>query len=157
MSIIAKSQSLSRQLKDNLAKRLPSTYVISESLDSQGARLLISADSTPAAGEQVVAIRIKGQDTQFSNVIAQAQTVYTPMVAQVIQEASTIANVGLLTLANQAVIDAELARLSIKQDRYMNSNTTVPALSQFQADGSVSGSSLVVSISPDLYWPLSGQ
>lgn len=155
MSIIAKSQSLSRQLKDNLAKRLP-TYTISESLDSQGARLLISADSSPAAGEQVVAIRIKGQDTQFSNVIGQAQTVYTPMVAQVIEEASASAGVALLTHANQCMIDWELARLGIKQERYLNANTTAVALSQYAADGSVTGSSLVATIS-DLYWPLSGQ
>lgn len=157
MSKIAKSQSLIRILKDNLAKRLPSTYVISESLDSQGDRLLISADSTPAAGEQVVAIRIKAQDTQFLNSIGSAQDVYTPMIAQVIEEASTIAGVSLITLANRSQIDLELARLSIKQERYLNANTTVPALSQFQSDGSVSGSTLAASVSPDLYWPLSGQ
>lgn len=157
MSIIAKSQSLMRALKDNLQKRLPSTYVFSDSLDSQGARLLISADSTPAAGEQVIAIRIKGQDTQFNNVIQQAQTVYTPMICQVIEEASTIAGVSLITLANRAQIDCEINRLSVKQERYLNANGTVPAVSQFAADGSVTGSTLAASVSPDLYWPLSGQ
>lgn len=157
MSIIAKSQSLMRALKDNLQKRLPSTYVFSESLDSQGARLLISADATPAAGEQVVAIRIKSQDTQFNNVIQQAQQVYTPMICQVIEEASATAGVSLITLANRSQIDLEINRMGVKQERYLNANGTVPAMSQYAADGSVTGSTLAASVSPDLYWPLSGQ
>jgi len=156
MSIIAKSQSLIRPLKDNLTKRLPSTYVLTDSLDSQGARLLISADATPATGEQVVAIRIRGQDQQFQDVIGNAQRTYSPMVAQVIEEASSISGVSLITLANRIKIDWELARLGCKQERYLNTNGTVPALSQFAADGSVSSSNFNQEIS-DLYWPLSGQ
>lgn len=156
MSIIAKSQSLARKLKDSLQKRLPSTYVISESLDSQGARLLISADATPATGEQVVAIRIKGQDQQFSDVIGSAQRTYSPMVAQVIQEAGAVAGTALLTHVNQSILDWELASMGCKQQRYLNDNGTVPALSQFAAAGSVSTSTLSAEIS-DLYWPLSGQ
>ena len=157
MSIIAKSQSLMRVLKNNLQQRLPSTYVFTESQDSQGAMLLISADSTPAAGEQVVAIRAKGQDQQFSDVIGNAQRTYSPMVFQVIEEASTVSGVSLITLLNRIKIDMELARPGVKQVRYLNTNGTVPALSQFQADGSVSGSNFNQEISPDLYWPLSGQ
>lgn len=157
MSIIAKSQSLMRVLKNNLQQRLPSTYVFTESQDTQGAMLLISQDATPAAGEQVVAIRAKGQDQQFSDVIGNAQRSYSPMIFQVIEEASTIAGVSLMTLLNRIKIDMELARPGVKQERYLNANGTVPALSQFQTDGSVSSSTLNQSIAPDLYWPLSGQ
>lgn len=156
MSTNAKSQSLARSLRDNLRKRLP-TFTISESLDAAGSRLLISADATPAAGEQVCAIRIKFQDTQFDDVIGQDQRVYTPCVAQVIEENSTIANVSLLTMANKAAIDAELGRLGIKQERYMTANTVVPALSQFAANGSVTTATLRASLAADIKWPLSGQ
>lgn len=156
MSIIAKSQSLIKPLKDSLTKRLPSTYVLTESLDSQGARLLISADATPAAGEQVMAIRIRGQDQQFQDVIGNAQRTYSPMVVQVIEEESTISGVSLMSLSNRIKIDWELARLGCKQERYMNANTAVPAMSQFASDGTVSSSTLNQGIS-DLYWPLSGQ
>jgi glyoxylase-like metal-dependent hydrolase (beta-lactamase superfamily II) len=37
--------------------------VFSESADAQGSRLLISQDATPATGEQVIAIRIEGEQT----------------------------------------------------------------------------------------------
>lgn len=158
MSTIAKSQSLMRALRDNLQKRLPSTYVFSESLDAQGSRLLISADATPATTEQVCAIRIKPQDQQFNNVIGQSQLTYTPMIAQVIEEATAAsATVSLLTLANKSQIDQELMRMSVKQERYINAAGTVPAVSQYAADGTVTGSTLATTVSPDLYWPLSGQ
>lgn len=155
MSNLAKAQSLSRVLKERIQMRLPS-FVISESSDSQGSILLISQDSTPAAGEQVMAIRIKAQDTQFSDSIGNAQNSYSPMVIQVIEEASATAGVSLLTLANRMQLDCELARCGCKQERYQNANTVVPAVSQFAADGSVSTSTLRATIS-DLRWPLSGQ
>jgi len=157
MSTIAKSQAIMRDLKDRLQKKMPSTYVFSESFDAQGARLLISADASPAAGEQVIAIRIEGESTAHKDVLGSAQRVYAPLKAQVIEEASTISGVSLITLVNRLMVDLELARMGLKQDRYMNANTVVPAVSQFAADGSVSSSSLIASLPFDMYWPLSGQ
>ncbi len=157
MSTIAKAQAIMRELKERLQKKLPSTYVFTESSDVQGSRLLISADATPAAGEQVVAIRILSEQTAHKDVLGNAQRVYAPLRAQVIEEASTISGVSLITLANRLQIDLEMARMGLKQDRYMNANTTVPAVSQFAADGTVSGSTLIASLPFDMYWPLSGQ
>lgn len=157
MSTIAKSQAIMRDLQDRLQKKMPSTYVFSASFDTNGARLLISQDSTPSAGEQVVAIRIEGESTAHKDVLGNPQKVYAPLKAQVIEEASTIAGVSLITLANRLNIDLELARMGVKQERYMNANATVPAVTQFQADGTVSGSSLIASLPFDMYWPLSGQ
>jgi len=157
MSIIAKSQNLMRVLQDHLTLRLGSSYFFTTSQDSQGAQLLISQHSPAVAGEQNIAIRAIGQDQQFSDVIGNPQRTYSPMKFQVIEEASTISGVSLLTLLNRVKIDMELARPGVKQERYLNANGTVPALSQFQTDGSVSGSTLNQSIAPDLYWPLSGQ
>lgn len=156
MSAQAKSLAIMRDLKDRLQKKMAG-YVFSESQDAQGSRLLISADATPAAGEQVIAIRILPEQTAHKDVLGSAQRVYAPLRAQVIEEASTIAGVSLITLANRLQVDLELARMGLKQERYLNANTTVPAVSQFQADGSVSGSSLIASLPFDMYWPLSGQ
>jgi hypothetical protein len=154
---IAKSQSLVRALQDQLSKRLPSLS-ISSSMDSQGARLYISQDaSTPIAGDQTVLIRIKGENTQFSDVIGLPQNVFSPSIAQVIEEASSIPDVSLMSLANRLVIDMELAKQGMKQERYMNSNGSAPAMSQFAADGSVSGSNLILSFAADQYHPQSGQ
>ena len=157
MSIIAKSQSLMRVLQNNLQLRLPSTYTFTATQDTAGAQLMISQSSTPTAGEQNVAIRAIGQDQQFTDVIGNAQRTYSPMKFQVIEETSSVANVSLLTLANRVAIDMELARPGVRQERYLNANGTVPALSEFHTDGTVATATLVATIAPDLYWPLSGQ
>lgn len=157
MSSIAKSQAIMRDLKERLQKKMPASYQFSESMDAQGARLLISADATPAAGEQVIAVRILPEKTAHQDILGSAQKVYAPLRAQVIEEASTISGVSLITLANRLQVDLELARMGLKQERYLNANTAVPAVSQFAADGSVSSSTLIASLPFDMYWPLSGQ
>lgn len=154
---LKKAQAIARDLKSRLALRLPSGYLIQEAQDDHGVMLLISQDATPAAGEQVVAIRILPEVTDHKNVIGLPQDVYAPLRAQVIEEASTLAGVSLLTLENRCKIDLELARLGLKQERFLNANGTVPALSQFAAAGAVTGSNLVASLPFDLYWPLAGQ
>jgi len=157
MSIIAKSQALMRQLQDNLQLRLPSSYVFTAAQDTAGAQLLISQHYPAVAGEQNIAIRAIGQDQQFTDVIGNPQRTYSPMKFQVIEESSSISGVSLLTLLNRVSIDMELARPGVRQERWMNANGTVPALSEFNTDGSVSTASLILAIAPDLYWPLSGQ
>jgi hypothetical protein len=157
MSATSKAQAIMRDLKERLQRKLPSTYVLNQSEDASGSILLISADATPAAGEQVVAIRIEAEKTAFTDVLGLAQKVYAPLRAQVIEESSTIAGVSLITLANRLQIDLEIARTGLKQERYMNANATVPAISQFSADGSVASSTLIASVPFDMYWPLSGQ
>lgn len=150
MSEIAKQQSLIMELKSRLQKRLPS-WTFTESMDDSGMRLLASADATPAAGEQVLAIKFKMESTQFENSIGVAQKVFSPSVCQIIQEA------GILSLVNQLIIDLEVSRMGVTQERFQNTAASVPAVSQFQDDGSVTGSTLIARIANDLYWPLSGQ
>lgn len=156
MSALAKIQMLMLNLKERLQKRLPAGYVFQESADDKGLRLLISQDATPAAGEQVIAIRILAVASAHKDIVGQ-EKVFGPLKAQVIEEASTVSGVSLITLANRAHVDMELARLGIIQERYLNANGTVPAVSQFANDGTVSTSSLAAVIVPDLYYPLSGQ
>ena len=230
---IAKSQSLIRALKDQLSKRLPA-YTIQESLvNSAGDSLMISQSASPTAGQNNIAIRVGFQDTQFTNVIGQPQDVYTPMRADLIEEAmaagpwvvtatsfnatigavyqsangsvfsvnntvvaGTVLNLngldrpdasGILTrlsgtgdasityasfvavspapgaaislcsMAFQQAIAAELNKMGIKQRWYLNAKGTVPAVSEFAADGSVTTAVLQIELAPDQYWPLSGQ
>jgi hypothetical protein len=152
-----KQAAIMRDLYDRLTKKLPTTYFFTQAMDQQGSQLLISQSSTPTAGQQNVAIRIESDVTAFLDVIGNPQKVYAPLKAQVIEESSTITGVSLLTLLNRLKIDLELARMGIKQERWLNANGTVPALSQFVSDGTISGSTLVASLPFDMYWPLSGQ
>lgn len=161
---IAKSQSLIRALQDQLSKRLAppafaAAYTIVESLaNSAGDTLMISQSATPTAGQNNCAIRIGFQDTQFSDVIGLSQSVYSPMRADVIQEATAAsASVSLCSMAFQLAISVELAKMGIKQRWYLNANGTVPAIAEFNADGTVSTAVLQSTIAPDAYWPLSGQ
>jgi hypothetical protein len=155
---IAKSQSLIRALKDQLSKRLPA-YTIQESLvNSAGDTLMISQSASPTAGQNNVAIRIGFQDTQFTDVIGLPQSVYTPMRADIIQEATAAsASVSLCQMAFQQAIAAELDKMGIRERWYLNANGTVPAVSEFAADGSVTTAVLQIELAPDQYWPLSGQ
>lgn len=156
MNAKLKAQAMMLQLKERLQKRMPSSYVFSESLDDQGPRLLISQDTTPAAGEQVIAIRLLGVDSEAKDIIGEKR-VFAPVRAQIIMEESSISNVSLITLANHIRVAVELNRMGLLQEWYMTANGTVPAVSMFAADGSVSTATLRIKVSPDLYYPLLGQ
>ena len=161
---IAKSQSLIRALQDQLGKRLSSPayatpYTLVESLiNSAGDTLMVSQSATPTAGQNNCAIRMGFQDTQFSDVIGNPQNVYTPMKADIIQEATAAsASVSLCSMAFQLAISIELCKMGVKQRWYLNPNGTVPAVSEFAADGTVTTAVKQIELSPDAYWPLSGQ
>ena len=153
---IFKQQSLVNVINERLHLRLPA-LLVSQALNNAGAAILFSQHSPAVAGEQNIAIRVKAQDTQFNDVIGNAQVVYSPMIIQVILESSTIAHVPLLLMANMQAMQAELERLGCKMEIWLNANATVPALSQFNADGSISGSTFECEVASDLLWPLSGQ
>lgn len=155
---IAKSQSLVRALIDQLSKRLP-TWTLTESLTNGGDTLMVSQSATPTAGQSNAAILIGYQDTQFNDVIGNPQNVYTPMEAQIVEEASAAsASVSLVTLSFQLCVMVELGKMGIKQAWYLNPNGTVPAVSQFSAVPTApTGATLQINIAPDQYWPLSGQ
>jgi hypothetical protein len=157
---LAKSQALIRAMSDNLMKRLPSTYVITQSFDSVGARLSISASSSWTTGTDAVYIRICGDNTQFSDIIGNPQNVYSPLIAQVISEASTAGNgttaTSWTTMTN---IMAELLRAIGKTDLFTTANGTSPLTSTLfdSADTGVTGATFVAEVRSDLNWPLSGQ
>ena len=157
VSSIAKSQAIMRDLTDRLQKKLP-TSTFTSAVDVYGPQLLITM---PGSG-QVMAIRIENEQSNFTDIIGSPQVVYAPLKAQVIEEASATAGVSLMLLVNRLAVDLELARMGLKQERWMNANGTLPTLAQFQSGGStpsptVTGSTLIASLPFDMYWPLSGQ
>lgn len=165
---IAKSQSLIRALQDQLGKRLGSPayatpYTLVESLiNSAGDTLMVSQSATPTAGQNNAAIRMGFQDTQFSDVIGNPQNVYTPMKCDIIQEATvtpaTATSASLCSMAFQLAVSVEICKMGVKQRWYLNPLGTVPAVSEFNADGTVSATAVKqIELSPDAYWPLSGQ
>lgn len=147
---IAKANTLMLKLKEMLKLKLPS-FVQTDSVDTNGyPTLLLSADSTPAAGEQNIFIRIITDSTAFVDSIGNSQSVYSPHVIQSVEEASTVANVSLLTLANRAQIDWSISRLGCKEEKYLRANGTAPGLSD------ISSANLKAKVADD-YFPLSSQ
>lgn len=147
---IKKAQSLIDSLESKLTLRLP-TFTITKSVDAKGSMLLISADATPAAGEEVMAIRIKPMEEERVNSIGLPQESFSPSVAQVIEEAAVA-----FAIKTKVCIESELAKLGVAQERYSKTAGTVPTLAMFLADGTVNAT-LDASLSNDAKWPLSGQ
>lgn len=149
MAQLAKAQSLIRDLKERLQIRFPS-YVLDESMDSEGAILLIQKDSSWATTENAAAIRIKPEGTVMKDSIGQSQAVFSPHVAQIVEEESATANIAVNTLPFKAALECEIARLGLRQERYLSAAGTKPVVAEIV----FSNLKAVVS---DLYHPLSQQ
>lgn len=131
---IAKANTLMLKLKEEIRQKLPS-FVQTDNVDSNGyPTLLVSADATPAAGEQNMFIRIKTISSPAVDSIGQAQSVYGPHVVQSVEESSTIANVSLLTIDVKAKLDWCISRLGCQEEKYLSDNTDVPALAEITSD-----------------------
>jgi hypothetical protein len=147
---IAKSSTLMLKLKEELRQKLPS-FVQTDNVDSNGyPTLLLSADSTPAAGEQNMFIRITTMSSPFVDSIGQSQSVYGPHVIQSVEEASTISGVSLLTLANRSKIDWCITRAGCQEEKYLRANGAAPGLSDITSGN-------LVSKVADAYFALSHQ
>jgi hypothetical protein len=155
MSTQARELSTALKIKEKLSIVLAPLTVV-QSSDANGVMLLVS-DGTPAAGEQVAAIRLCKMPSDFTDSVGLTQKIYAPLICQVIEETSTIAATSLLTAANRSKLDAILAQAGLRQERYMTANATVPATSMFAANAAVTTATAVATIEPDIQWPLSGQ
>lgn len=159
MSAITKSQSIVRALQFALTERLPSTYIITQSLDNAGARLFIQQSSSWASGQDQVVIRVTTETTQFNDVIGNPQQVYSPMKGQMISEGTTspTPTASVLTLKTMAAVLNELCRSLGRIELYLTALATQPTTAELNSDGTVSGATLVQTLQTDVRWPLSGQ
>lgn len=160
MSISFKAQAVMRDLTARLQLKLP-TLIFTSSVDALGARLQISQSATPTTEQQNFAIRIAADTTAFTDVLGNPQTVFVPLKAQVIEEALTgNPTISCVSLINRLAVDLELARMGVKQERWLNAAGTPATVAQFTVTAgspTVTGSALIASIPFDMYWPLSGQ
>jgi len=98
-------------------------------------------------------IRLAG--TAFNDVIGSAQSVFSPHVIQIVEE-SVDANVGpaatasVISIANKHILDFEIAKLGLRQERYVCAGAAQPSASE------ITEANLSSKLS-DLSWPLSGQ
>jgi len=92
-------------LAQELAQRLAgigSALTVVQSFGSSNDPLITVG--TSGAGNQNALIRLTTRPSLFLNAVGNTQEVYAPQLAQIAVEASTIANVELLTIDNQVIV-----------------------------------------------------
>lgn len=114
----SKAHSFAAELKDALTHR---GFVMTSSYDTDGSPLL--RVGTAGAGNQTALIKIKEIAPLGTNVIGQAAVGYCPLVAQLVLETSTIANVALLVESSKLALVGELGHRGAQVELYMSANT----------------------------------
>ncbi len=141
-----------RDLKRNLAFKLPSTYVFTDSVDVNGCPVLtINQDSTPATTEQNVVLRIKPESLIFVNSIGQVQEDFAPHDVEMVVETGAAVNTVYLNATNSAILHTECAKTGCIFKYYLSANGAVPAVSDFTA------ANLKLTLDPDIYNKLTAQ
>lgn len=115
----AKAIVLVRSLKDQLKFRVPS-LALAEGTASDGNPTVAVGAGT--AGSQSAFIKIKELPLIGTDALGLASRGFSPHVAQIVLETSTIANVALMTEANEFAILVELMKLGCKVELYMSAN-----------------------------------
>lgn len=130
-SIHKKIVAMSRDLADRLTVRLNGTLALVQSFDTNGnPTIAIGAGS---AGGQNAFIRLIESPSLGVNAVGNSQDSYGPNICQVALETSSVANVPLLTIANDVLLMGELFGLKTRLEVYLSSNGTAPVL------GSITG------------------
>lgn len=134
---------IARRMAEQLRRRLSLT--VTESFDASGNPTIALSDGTPATTEQYALVRILELDNITTNSIGAAAPSYRPHVIQVGLEADTVlTNCSYLTIANSAVLMAELVRPGSRVEVYKVASGTLPVVADFVAN------KLVATIDPDL-------
>lgn len=139
-----KALELANDLKEDLGRRFAT--VGSVALDSDGFPYFLIGAGT--AGSQSALVKIKPVAALGVNAIGLSQPNIHPHVAQLVLETSTIANVPLLTGANNANLMVPLALRGLRVELYMSANTNAVGVEDI-----VSGN-LKATVDPDLQWKL---
>lgn len=158
MATTAKAVALMREFKDKVAKRLPSTWILTDSLDADGNPVLtLAVDSSWASGDEWAVVRIKPEASIGKDVFGNTQTSYGPHIAQIcvegnLTQASALpatSNVNsVLTNATFLKIMVELFALGCKVECYREDTGSVPST------GDMVAAKLQVALWPDQYHAL---
>jgi hypothetical protein len=145
----AKSLNFAAELRDVLAKRHPSVSAVL--FDSDGEPYM-TIGSNAAAGQQYAVLKVKTILPLGVDSLGLAARGYATVVCQLVEETSTIANVPLLTQANQLLILGELGHRGARIELYMTANTVAATV------GAIIAGNLKATFEPDLkYKTLSQQ
>jgi hypothetical protein len=114
-----KSQALAAEIRDALAKRF--TTVSAVRFDTDGSPYVLVGAGT--AGSQSAIVKISAEQPLGVDGFGLTPQAFTPHVAQVVLETSTIANVALMTEANKLALLGEVEKFGTKIELYMSANT----------------------------------
>ncbi len=128
-----KATAIGAELADELAKRLPSTYTITQGASSGYPTLLISEDATPTTGEKVIFVRINALAwTTATNSIGGDQAIYDKVVIQMVTEknyeSTTDSVQDILGPAQLLPVLGALLKKGTRVEWYRTANGTVPAV-----------------------------
>jgi hypothetical protein len=143
----AKSLNFAAELRDVLAKRFATVSAVA--FDTDGEPYFTIGAGT--AGSQSALVKVKTFLPLGVDSLGLAARGYTPVVTQLVLETSSVANVALLTEANELALVGELGHRGSRLEMYLSANGTAPALS-----GITSGN-LKATFDPDLKYRLMDQ
>ena len=121
-----KMASLARQLREDLSIRLPALACV-QTVDASGNAVVTVG--TLAAASQSAFIRLLEQPSIGADSLGLAQRSYGPHVVQIVLETSTIANVPLMTVANELFVLGAALKHGVKVEIYLTANATGPSVS----------------------------
>lgn len=132
MSRISDEKALN--LKDALAKVLPSTYTLSLASVSGNPVLTISQSSTAVAGEENATIKIVQKSySTFPTISLASSEDGRPHLIQVALETSGTAGISVWSTANFSQLLGRVLEQNIDCEVYMRANGTVPSTSDITA------------------------
>lgn len=154
MATTRKAQDIVRELKDVWAKEVSATLpIITDGVDASGnPGIILSADSTPATGEKVVAVLVKPYATGTStDVFGNTAITYGPHIIAFCTEAnyaSTDDNIAdTLTPVELLPVICEIAKRGAVVEWHVTTRGTVPSIAAIAA-----GTNLKKTWYPSLYW-----
>jgi len=123
----AKANSIAGELLDALQKRFGKTTTGAQDggLDTDGNKLIKFGPGT--AGSQSALIKLSAFSNIGADVLGNQQQSYSPSVAQVVLEQSTIANVSLLLAATLMPLMDEIAKFGTRVELFLTANGTAPS------------------------------
>lgn len=153
MKSTAKAEALSRDLADKLKKRFAGSSTIDtvrEARDSQGWPMLFCSDGgLEAAGNPVIAIRIKAADAVSKDVFGNDLVAFAPHALEVAYELNVGATDSIPSEVDVLIAQFEAIKTGVKIQLKQIANATAVSATSMDA------ASVAVELD-ELYWPNKG-
>jgi len=151
MSSTAKAIAVARDLAASLAIRFPAggagLNTVRQAFDANGwPMIFVSHDANEAAGQAVVAIRIKGVDMVSKDVLGNSLTAYTPHTLEFAYEMSATAGLPIPTSIQLAIANYQAMNVGIRYQLKQIANATAVTEASINAKSADADLDM-------LYWP----